>query len=117
MGCLFELVFTFIFEIVVEVVITVYIKLMTLFVPEHQFDEKLRERIKDGVTVFAVLLFLCSFIGFFLFLQPPSLTKTIGAYMLFVPLGMMGVQIVVGIIYRIIKAMRKKATRYDKKTE
>ena len=106
MGCLFELLFEFIFEIIVELTFTGYINLMTLLVPQHQFDKKLREKIKNGVTVFAVLLFLCSFTGFFLFLQPHSIIKTIGSYMLFVPLGIMGVQIIVGIIYRIIRATK-----------
>ena len=108
MGCLFELIFELVFGIIVELVITVYIKLMSLFVPEHHFDEKLREKIKNGVTIFAVLLFLCSFIGFFLFLQPPSITKTVGTYMLFVPLGIMGFQILLGIVCRIISAIKKK---------
>ena len=66
MGCLFELIFELVFGIIVEVIITVYIKLMCLFVPEHQFDEKLREKIKNAVTIYAVLLFLCSFFGFLL---------------------------------------------------
>ena len=108
MGCLFELIFELVFEIIVELVLTIYMKLMSLIVPSHQFDEKLKEKIKNGVTVFAVLLFLCSFIGFFLFLQPPSITKTIGAYMLFVPLGIMGFQILLGIVCRIISTIRKK---------
>lgn len=104
MGCLFELVF----EIIVELTVTIYMKLMSLIVPAHQFDKRLKEKIEYGVTVFAVLLFLCSFIGFFLFLQPPSITKTIGAYMLFVPLGIMGFQILLGIVCRIISAIKKK---------
>ena len=108
MGCLFELIFEIVFTVIVEVTLTIYMKLMTLIVPSHQFDEKLKERIKNGLTVFAVLLFFCPFIGFFLFLQPPSITKTIGAYMLFVPLGIMGFQILLGIVCRIISAIKKK---------
>jgi len=108
MGCLFELIFEIVFEIIVEVVGAIYIKLMTLVVPEHQFNKQLQEKIKKGVTVFAVLLFLCSFAGFFLFLYPPSITKTVGAYMLFIPLGIMGVQTLAGIIYRIIKSIKSR---------
>ena len=108
MGCLFELIFELFFEIIVELILTIYMKLMSLIVPEHQFDEKLKEKIKNGVTIFAVLLFLCSFVGSFLFLQPPSITKTVGAYMLFVPLGVMGFQILLGIVCRIINAIKKK---------
>ena len=108
MGCLLEVVFEVVFEVILEAILAIYTKLMTLFVPEHKFDKRLREKIKKGVTGFAVLLFLCSFIGFFLFLEPPSTAKTVGAYMLFIPLGMMGVQIVAGIIYRIVTAIRKR---------
>ena len=108
MGCLFELIFELVFTVIVEVTLTIYMKLMTLIVPSHQFDKKLKKKIKNGVAIFAVLLFLCSLIGFFLFLQPPSITKTIGAYMLFVPLGIMGFQILLGIVYRIIKAIKSK---------
>ncbi|MBQ9805291.1 MAG: hypothetical protein IJW49_02110 [Clostridia bacterium] len=108
MGCLFELLFEVVFELIVEVVGTLYMKLMMLIVPEHQFSERLQKRIKNGVTVFAVLLFLCAFIGFFMFIQPPSTTKTVGAYLLFVPLGIMGVQTLAGIIYRIIRTIKKR---------
>ena len=108
MGCLFELIFEVVFEIIFEAVLTIYTKLMTLLVPDHRFDEKLRERIKKGVIVFAAVLFLCALIGFFLFVQPPSVIKTVGAFMLFVPLGMMCVQILAGIIYRIVKAIKSR---------
>ena len=108
MGCLLEAFFEIVFEVIVEAVWTIYMKLMTLFVPAHRFDERQRKRIKNGVTVFAVLLLLCALVGFFMFLQPPSVTKTVGAYLLFVPLGIMSVQIVAGIVYRIVKAIRKR---------
>ncbi len=108
MGCLFELFFEIVFELIVEIILTVYMKLMSLIVPQHQFDERLQKRIKNGVTVFAVLLLLCALIGFFMFLQPPSTTKTVGAYLLFVPLGIMGVQALAGILYHIIKAIRRR---------
>ena len=108
MGCLFELIFELVFEIIVEAVGAIYIKLMTLFVPNHQFNKKLRKKIKNGVTAFAVLLFFCAFIGFFLFLEPPSLAKTVGAYMLFIPLGIIGIQILALIVYRAVKAIKSK---------
>ena len=108
MGCLFELIFEIVFTVIVEATLTIYMELMSLIVPAHQFDERLKEKIKNGLTVFAVLLFFCSIIGFFLFLQPPSITKTIGAYMLFVALGIIGFQILLGIVYRIIKAINSK---------
>ena len=104
MGCLFELLFEFVFELIVELVGTVYIRLMTLFVPEHQFNKSLKKRIENGVEVFAVLLLLCAIIGFFMFLQPPYAVKIAGAYLLFIPLGIIVIQIIAGIIYRIVRA-------------
>ena len=108
MGCLWELIFEFVFEVMIELVGTIYIKLMTLLIPDHSFSNRLRERIKKGVTVFAALLFLCALFGFFLFLQPPSVAKTVGAYMLFIPLGITSIQILAGIVYQIIKVVKKR---------
>lgn len=108
MGCLFELFFEIVFELIVEIILTLYMKLMSLVVPQHQFDARLQKRIKNGVTVFAVLLLLCAMIGFFMFIQPPSTIKTVGAYLLFVPLGIMGVQTLAGIVYHIIKAILRR---------
>ena len=110
MGCLFELLFEFIFELLIEIIFAIYIKLMTLFVPDREFDEKTREKIKKGVTVFAVSLLICAVIGFILILipDPAPIVKTIGSYMLFVPLIIIGIEIIAGIIYRIVKAIKKK---------
>ena len=104
MGCLIEL----LFEFVIELVGTIYVELMTLIVPEHKFDKRLRKKIKNGITVFAVLLFICALIGFGLYTSPNGTTKTVGTYMLFIPLITIGVQILAGIIYQIIKAMRSR---------
>ena len=108
MGCLLELLFQIIFEVVLEGAAAIYVKLMSLFVPDHKFSPRLRERIKSGVTVFAALLFLCALLGLFFYTIPTSPSKTVGAYMLFVPLVIIGVQIIAGIIYRIVLAIRKK---------
>ncbi|MBR7142126.1 MAG: hypothetical protein IKD06_01155 [Clostridia bacterium] len=106
MSFLLEMLFEIVFEIVVEVILNLYIKLMSLLIPEHRFSSKLRQRVKKGVTAFAALLLLCAFVGFFLFLEPPSATKTVGAYLLFVPLGIMGVQIAAGIVCRLVRAVK-----------
>lgn len=103
-----EILFEIVFELLIEVIFAIYTKLMTLFVPEHEFDEKTREKIKKGVTVFAVLLLLCAIIGFILYIQSDPLIKAIGSYMLFVPLIIMGIEIVSGIIYHIVKVIKKK---------
>ena len=108
MGCLIEFLFELVFEVVFELILTVYIELMTLLVPDHQFSPKLRERVKKGVTAFAAILLLCAFIGLILFLQTPITVKTVGKYMMFIPLGIIGVQTVAGIIYRIVRAIKRR---------
>jgi hypothetical protein len=108
MGCLFEIIFELVFEVIVEGVFMLYVKLMTLFIPEHQFSPLLRERIKKGVTAFAAILLLIAFIGVILFIQPPSVIKTIGAFMMFIPIGVIAAQIVAGIVYRIVKVLKSR---------
>ena len=105
MGCLFEL----LFELLIEVIFAIYIKLMTLCVPDYQYDKKAQEKIKKGVTVFAALLLLSAVIGFIVYFASENpIAKTVGAYMLFVPLIIIGIQILAGIIYKIVKLVKKK---------
>ena len=94
MGCLLEIIFEIVFEVIVEGIFALYVKLMTLFIPEHEFSPLLRERIQKGVTAFAAILLLVAFIGFILFVQPPSVVQTVGAFMLFIPIGVIVVQII-----------------------
>lgn len=108
MGCLLEFLFELIFEVIVEGIFALYVKLMTLFIPKHEFSPALRERIKKGVTAFAAILLLIAFIGLILFMQPSPAAKTIGAFMLFIPLTVICLQIVAGIIYRIVKAVKSR---------
>ncbi len=108
MGCLLEFIFEIVFEVIVEGIFMLYVKLMSLFIPEHEFSPLLRERIKKGVTAFAAILLLVAFIGFILFIQPSSVAKTVGAFMLFIPLGVIIAQIIAGIVYRITKAVKRR---------
>ena len=105
----FEIIFEIIFELIIELVLHGYMKLMTLILPEHQFSPKLEEKVRKGVTVYAVLLFLFVIFGFIFFIQEvESVLKAVGGYMLFISLGIIGVQIIAGIIYRIIKAIKRR---------
>ena len=108
MGCLLEFLFELVFEILVEAIISLYIKFMTLFVPNHKHTDKAQQRIKTGVTIFAVLLLLCAIIGFIMYMQDDPLIKSIGSYMFFIPLIIMGIQIIAGIVYRIFRKFKKK---------
>ncbi len=108
MGCLFDFIFEVVFAVIFEGILAIYMKLMTLLVPEHKFGTKLREKIRSGVAIFAILLFLCAIVGFLMYISPPSVMKTLGAYILYIPLGIMGVTMTAGIIYRIVKAIKNK---------
>ncbi len=110
MGCLFDFIFELVFTVIFEGILAIYMKLMMLIVPSHKFDTKLREKVKNGVAIFACVLLLCAIIGFLMYLSPTSVVKTVGAYMLFIPLGIMGVTMTAGIIYRIVKAIKKKSS-------
>ena len=110
MGCLFDFIFEVVFTVIFEGILAIYMKLMTLLVPEHKFGTKLREKIRSGVAIFAILLFLCAIVGFLMYISPPSVIvmKTVGAYMFFISIGFMGVTMTAGIIYRIVKAIKNK---------
>lgn len=109
MEFIFELIFGPIIEISLELFFTLYIKLMTLIVPEHKFSKKLHERTKTTVTVFAVILFICVPVGFFMFVIPPSShpIKILGGIMLFGSLVIIAAQVVAGIILKHTKDNKK----------
>ena len=110
MGCLLELIFGMAFEIVGEAIYTLYVRLITSFVPEHQFNPKLRKKIKKGISVFTGVLFICALWGLFTLLEwrDSSVSTTVGVCMFFIPLGITGVFILIGMIDRIIRSKRKR---------
>ena len=108
MGCLFDVLFEFIFEVVgsilIEGIFGIGFKLMTLVVPEDKISPKLQDNIKNGIAIGTATLVLCAIIGLVLWSQPSPTPQTVGKYMLFISLGIICAQIVVGIIYRIVKS-------------
>lgn len=101
MGCLFEFLFEVVFELLLELVGYVYIKLMTLIVPERSVTERTKEQIKRFVTIFSALLAVVLIVGGILFLSGVGVLKTVGKYMTYVPLLIMGVQVLTGVILKI----------------
>ena len=110
MGCLSELIFGMAFEIVGEAVCTLYIKLMTFFVPKHQFAPSLHNRVQKGVYVFAEILFVSALGGSLILLKWSDfhVVTVIGAWMFFIPLGITVILILIGIIDRIIRSKRRR---------
>lgn len=103
MGCLIE----FIVEIVFGSMIEGYFYLMTLIAPERSPNQKTRNAIMVFATAIAGILFVVLFIGIFISLSDDAYTKMIGRYMVFIPLAIILIQILLGIILRLIVKRKK----------
>lgn len=104
MGCLFEFLFEFIFEIVFDGIFYAYYWLMSLIVPSKTVSKKTERRIKTAVKVFCAFSMIFMFIGLMLMLASDGdkLLVLIGKLMLYIPLGITVLQVVLGIIAKIV---------------
>ncbi|MBQ7330679.1 MAG: hypothetical protein IJW94_02665 [Oscillospiraceae bacterium] len=107
MGCLLELFFEIFVEGMFELVGHCYIKLMQLIVPDKTISEKTKKTIKNIATTFAALLAVVLIIGFVLLLQEDPFIENIGKYMTYIPLSIMVLQILLGIIVKIVGHFKK----------
>ncbi|MBQ9964285.1 MAG: hypothetical protein IJP14_04110 [Clostridia bacterium] len=107
MGCLLELFFEIFVEGIFELIGYCYLKLMQLIVPDKVLSEKAKKIAKRAATVIAALLFIILIIGMILYVQEDPAVKTVGNYMTYIPLSLIGLQIVLGIIVRIISHFKK----------
>ena len=94
MGCLFEFIF--------DVFIDGWFALMLLIVPEKWSSKRLQIFLKIIVVIITCLLFIVMFLGVFALISDDEYTKTIGRYMVYIPLAISLVQILLGITLRII---------------
>lgn len=107
MGCLFELFFDIFLEGVFTLFGYCYIKLMQLIVPNKTISERTKSIIKNTVAIIAGILGIILIIGLiFMGRNNPSMNR-IGKYMTYIPLALIVVQIVLGIIVRIIDHFKK----------
>ena len=107
MGCLLELFFEIFVEGLFELIGHCYIKLMQLIVPDKTVSDKARRTIKNIATTFAVLLAIVLIIGVVFLIQEDPLIKNIGKYMTYIPLTIMALQVLVGILIKIIGHIKK----------
>ena len=107
MGCLLELFFEIFVEGIFELIGYCYIKLMKLIVPDKKVSEKTKKTIRNIATTFAVLLAVVLIIGFILLVQEDLFVKNIGKYMTYIPLSIMVLQILLGIIVKIVDRFKK----------
>lgn len=107
MGCLLELFFEIFVEGIFELIGYCYIKLMQLIVPDKKVSEKTKKTIRNIATTFSVLIAVVLIIGFILLVQEDLFVKNIGKYMTYIPLSIMVLQILLGIIVKIVDRFKK----------
>ena len=107
MGCLLELFFEIFVEGIFELIGCCYIKLMQLIVPDKKVSEKTKKTIRNIATTFAALLAVVLIIGFVLLLPEDPFMKNIGKYMTYIPLSIIVLQILLGIIVKIVGHFKK----------
>lgn len=102
MGCLL-----FPLELLVDGIIEGWFYLMEWIIPEKYISRTFRIVLKIIVWIFSGLLFLIMGLGVFAIISSDPDIHLLGKYMVFVPLGISAVQILIGIIVRIISKKKK----------
>lgn len=102
MGCLL-----FPLELLVDGIIEGWLFLMEWIIPERYISRTFRIILKIFVWIFSALLLFVMLLGVFAIISDDVYTKQIGRYMIFIPLGISAVQILIGIIVRIISKKKK----------
>ncbi len=108
MGCLFEVFLQVFVEGVLELFMSVYVKLAHVFVPDKKVTEKTAKKAKDIITTISALLILTLFLGLLFLLPDNEIFNLVGKYMTFIPLAIIGLQIILGIIVTVIKIIKRR---------
>ncbi|MBQ9802092.1 MAG: hypothetical protein IJW51_03380 [Clostridia bacterium] len=108
MGCLLEIFFEIFITGILEVTTAVYFKLATVFVPDKTHSEKAKDTVKNIVITASVLLLLVLVFGIIFLLPPYPTLHLIGKYMTFIPLSIIGIQVLLGIIVTVVKIAKNK---------
>lgn len=103
MGCL-EFLIEFIFESIVEG----YFALMQWIIPKKWIGEHFHTALKIIVGIITFFLFLSMLLGIFALISDDACTKSVGRYMVFIPIAISVVQIILGIILRIISKRKNR---------
>lgn len=107
MGCLLEFLFEITVEGMFELIGYIYIKLMQLIVPHKTVSDETKEYLKKVVTIIAALLAIVLIIGLIFLVQDDVLLKTIGQYMTYIPLAVIVLQVLLGIVVKVIDSGKK----------
>ena len=94
------------FELIGDIIFDMWFAAMQWIVHEKILDKRTRNILKVIIGVFSCLLFITMALGLCAIISDDAYTKHFGKYLFFIPLGISVIQILFGIIVRIIS--RKK---------
>lgn len=95
------------FELIGDLIFEMWFAIMQWIIPEKILSKRTQNLLKIIVSVFSFLLFIITVLGLFAIISDDVYTKHIGKYMFFISFGISVVQILIGIIVRIISNNKK----------
>ena len=107
MGCLFEIFIEIFIEGILNLVMFIYLKLAHMLVPNKQISKKTETKVRNIITIVSVLLVLSLLIGLIFLLTDDAAFNAIGKYMTFIPLSIIGLQVVLSIVVMIAKLVKR----------
>ena len=107
MGCLFEMFIEIFIEGILNLVMFIYLKLAHMLVPNKKIPEKTETKVRNIITIVSLLLVLSLFIGLTFLLPGDAALNAIGKYMTFIPLSIIGLQVVLSIVVMIAKLVKR----------
>lgn len=107
MSCSIEFFIEVFLEGTIELIGYCYIKLMQLIIPNKTASEKAKRVIKGVATTIAALLAFSLIVGLILLMPNNPAVKAVGKYIIYVSLTMIALQIVAGIVVKIVNHCKK----------
>ena len=107
MGCLFEIFIEIFIEGILNLVMFIYLKLAHILVPNKKIPKKTETKVRNIITIVSVLLVLSLFIGLIFLLTDDAAFNAIGKYMTFIPLSIIGLEVVLSIVVMIAKLVKR----------
>ena len=98
----------FIFEFILELILDAWFDLMQWIIPDIKRHKKLRIFLKILIGVFSFLLFMTMVLGICAIISDDPYTHLTGMYMFFIPFGISTLQIIIGIIIKIVKKRKNR---------
>ena len=102
MGCLF-----FFIEWIIEDILYAWFELMQWIVPEKFLNKYVKLVMKILVWIFSGVVLSVFFIGIVALFDDEPEVNSFGRYMVFISLGISAVQIILGIVMRVIRNRKK----------